>query len=60
MTSRPCLQTITIQIVSNISRSKSDQTEKITREIFLFKNYAENEVGRLVLDLVLFFLKDFI
>ena len=28
MTSQPCLQTIKIHIVSNISRSKSDQTEK--------------------------------
>ena len=29
----------------------------ITREIFFFKNYAENETGRLVADLFLFFIK---
>ena len=29
--------------------------EYISREIFFFKNYAQNEAGRLVLDLILFF-----
>ena len=47
-------QTITIHILHNISQSKSNQTMKFgqlieyIREIFLFKNYAENEAGRLV------------
>ena len=56
MTSQPSQQAITIHILPNISRSKSDQTMKlgqynITREIFSFKNYAENEAERLVPDL---------
>ena len=51
MTSQPSQQAITIHILPNISRSKSDQTMKlgqynITREIFSFKNYAENEARR--------------
>ena len=33
--------------------------ENITREIFLFKNYAETEAGRLVPDLFLFFEKPY-
>ena len=61
MTSQPGLQTIAINILSNISQSKSNHTMKfgqlqnITREIFFFKNCAENEAGRLVLDHFLFF-----
>ena len=49
----------------NISRNKVNQTMKlgqlteynknITRKIFLFKSYAENETGRLVPDFFLFF-----
>ena len=57
------LQTIAIHIFPNISRSKSKQTMKLgqlieynKRNIFL-KNYAENEVGKLVPDL--FFLSMF-
>ena len=29
--------------------------QSITREILFFKNYAKNEAGRLVRDLILFF-----
>ena len=32
--------------------------KNITREIFSFKNHAENEAGRKVSDLFLFFIKD--
>ena len=49
----------------NISGSKSNQTMKLgqlldytTREIFLFKNHVENNAGRLVPDLFLFFKYD--
>ena len=59
MTSQPGVQTIAIHILSNISRSKGNQTMKfdqlIARETFFFKNYAENETGRLVPDLFLLF-----
>ena len=47
----------------NISRIKGNQIMKfgqlknIPREIFLFKNYAENEAGKLVPDRFLFFKK---
>ena len=60
MTSQPGSQTIAIPILPNISWSKSNQTMKfgqllnITRQIFL-QNYAENEAGRLVPNLFLFF-----
>ena len=62
MTSKPRLQTIAIHILLNISQSKGDQTMKfgqknITREIFFFKIYAENEAMRLVPDVFLFFKK---
>ena len=63
MTSQPDLQTIPIRILPNISPSKGNQTMKLgqlieynKRNIFL-KNYAENEAGRLVPDLFLFFEK---
>ena len=62
MASQPGLQTIAIHIFSNISQSKDNQAMKfgqlidITKEKF-FKNYAENEAGRLVPDLFLFFRK---
>ena len=52
MTSQPGLQTITIHILPNISRSKGNQTMKLsqlieyTREIVFLKNYAENEEGK--------------
>ena len=49
--------------LTNISRSKANQTIKLgqlieysKRNIF-FKNYAENEAGRLVSDLFLFYKK---
>ena len=54
MMSQHGFQTITMHILHNISQSKSNQTMKFgqlieyIREIFLFKNYAENEAGRLV------------
>ena len=63
MTSRPDLQTIAINILANISQSKGNQAMKVGQsieyntEIFFFKNYAENETGRLVPDLFLFFEK---
>ena len=61
MTSQPGLQTIAIHILPNISQSKGNQTMKfgqlidITKGIFSFKNYAENEAGRLVLDQTSFY-----
>ena len=63
MTSQPGLQTIAIHILPNISQSKGNKTMKfgelieITRGIFFFKNYAENEAESLVPDLFLFFKK---
>ena len=60
MTSQPGLQITTIHILLNISQSKDNQTMKLgqlieynKRNNFL-KNYAENEVERLVPDLFLF------
>ena len=60
MTSQPGLQITTIHILPNISQSKDNQTMKLgqlieynKRNNFL-KNYAENEVERLVPDLFLF------
>ena len=61
MTSQPGKQTITIHILHTISKSKGNQTMKFgdLREYkakkILFKNHAENEAERLVLDLLLFF-----
>ena len=57
MTSQPGLQTIAIHILPDISQSKCNQTMKFgqLREIFFFKNYVENEAGRLVPDLLLFY-----
>ena len=63
MTSQPDLQTIAINILANISQSKGNQAKKVGQsieyntEIFFFKNYAENETGRLIPDLFLFFEK---
>ena len=34
---------------------KFDQLIEYTRKLFYFKNHAENEVGRLVPDILLFF-----
>ena len=61
--SQPDKQTITIQIFPKISRGKGSRAIKFgqvieyTREILFFKNYAENEVKRLVPDLFLLFEK---
>ena len=52
MTSHFDLQTITIDILPNVSRSKANQTMKL-----FFKNHAENEAERQVSDLFLFFKK---
>ena len=63
MTSQPDLQTVAINILANISQSKGNQAMKVGQsieyntEIFFFKNYAENETGRLVPELFLFFEK---
>ena len=60
MSSQPGLQITTIHILPNISQSKDNQTMKLgqlieynKRNNFL-KNYAQNEVERLVPDLFLF------
>ena len=63
MTLQPGLQTIAIHTLPNISQSKDNQTMKFGQLIeydkrnLFFKNYAENEAGRLVPDLFLFFEK---
>ena len=63
MTSQPGFQTIAIHILPNILQSKGNQTMKFgqliqynKRNIF-FKNFAENEAGRLVPGLLLFLKK---
>ena len=56
-------QIIIIHIFPNILRSKSNHTMKFGQlidtigEIVFFKNHAGNTTGRLVPDLILFFLK---
>ena len=55
MAAEPDSQTSTIYTLSNISRSKNNQT--LRRKIFFFKNHGENEAGRLVPDFFLFFKK---
>ena len=63
VTSQPGLETIAIHILSNMSQSKGNQTItfrqliELSRQLFFFKNYAENEARRLVPDLFLFFEK---
>ena len=62
MTSQSGQQTITIHILPNISRSKGNLTMKLGQlieynKIFFFKIYAEDESGRQVRDLILFFKK---
>ena len=60
MASQASLQTIAIHILLNISQSKGNeimkfgQLKNITREIFFFKNYVENEERRFVPNLFLF------
>ena len=64
MTSQTRKQIITIHILPNISRSKGNQAIKFGRlikywvENIFLKNYAENEVGRLIPELFLFFKKE--
>ena len=62
MTSQPGKNIIAIHILYNISRSKGNQTitfgqitEYNVRNFFLSKIHAEDETGRLVSDLFLFF-----
>ena len=55
MAAEPDSQTSTIYTLSNISRSKNNQT--LRRKIFFFKTHGENEAGRLVPDFFLFFKK---
>ena len=63
MTSQTCRQTIVINILPIISRSKGNQTMKFGQFIkyeninIFFKSYAENEAERLVPELFLFFKK---
>ena len=62
MTLQPGLQTIRMHILPNISQTKSSQTMKVCQLIEynkrnIFLNYAENEGGRLVPNLFLFFQK---
>ena len=60
MTLQPGLQKIAIHIFPNISQSKETRQwnlvnwQNMTKEIFLFKNYAKKEAGRPVLDLFIF------
>ena len=59
-TSQPGSHTIAMHILSNISRRKDNQTMKLGQiiiEIFFFRNYPENEAGRLVPDLFFFLTK---
>ena len=57
MTSQSREQTITKYILPNISRRKGNQTIKFgqameyNKKNIFFKNHAENEAGRLVLDI---------
>ena len=63
MTSQPGLQTISINILPNISQSKGNlkmefgQLIEYNKRNIFFRSYAENEAGRLVPDLSLFFKK---
>ena len=65
MTSQPGQQRIAIHKLLNISRMKGSQTMKFgelmeyPRYIFFFKNYAENEVGKLFQTAFCFFKKAF-
>ena len=63
MTSQPGKKTIAIDILPNISQSKGNKTKKLgqlieynNRNIFL-QTFTEDEAGRLVPDLFLFFKK---
>ena len=50
----------TIHIFPNISKSKDNQIVKFGQLIRFLKNHAENEAGRAVPDLFLFFKKLYI
>ena len=52
-------QRIKIHILINISRSKGNfgQGKQYSKRNIFFKNYGENEAGRLIADLFLFFKK---
>ena len=54
MTSQSGQQTITIHMLSNISRSKSNQATKFGK---FFESHAENEAAKLVPDVFFFFNK---
>ena len=60
MTSQPSLQKVAIHMLPKSHKVKATRQQNlvnqqnITREIFFFKNYAENEAIRLVPDLFLF------
>ena len=65
MTTQPDYETITIHTLPNILGSEGKQIMKFGRlieynkiKIFFFKNKAENEAGRLVPNLFLFFLRN--
>ena len=64
MTSQPGYQTIAINILSNVSGRKGNETIKFGQLIeykkrkINFKNHEENEARRLVPDFFLFFRKD--
>ena len=64
VTSKPDLQIIAVHILSNISQSKENQTIKFgqltkhSKKKIFFKNYAENEAGRLAPDLFYFLKKN--
>ena len=55
MTSQTGQGIITIHILPNIPRSKSNHAMKFGQLILFFRNYAENGAGKLVPDLFLFF-----
>ena len=63
MPSQPGSKTIAINTLPNTARSKGNQTMKLDELIeynktnTFFKNYPENEAGRLVPELFLFFEK---
>ena len=63
MASQPGLQKIAIHILYNVSQSKGKQRtefgqlKKKKRDVFFFKNYAENKARRLVIDFFLFIKK---
>ena len=58
MTYQPGQQTIAIHIQPNITQGKGNQAIKFGQVIknnIFFRNHAENEPGKLVPDLILFF-----